>query len=47
MTGFMAHFRGVAAWIDQTKVAARAAGGVTTMAGRRRPIKGLASTDRR
>jgi len=47
INSFLSHFSGVAAWIAQTKAAARAAGGVVTLAGRRRPIKGLGATDKR
>ncbi|KAL4854177.1 putative myosin light chain kinase [Chlorella vulgaris] len=43
IASFLAHFKGVAAFIETTKAAARAQGGVCTMAGRRRPIPGLAS----
>lgn len=47
IASFLAHFKGVAAFIETTKAAARAQGGVCTMAGRRRPIPGLASQSSR
>jgi hypothetical protein len=47
IASFLAHFKGVAAFVEATKAAARAQGGVRTLLGRQRPIKGLAATDKR
>lgn len=47
INSFLKHFSGVAAYLDATRAAARRDGGVATLAGRRRPIKGLGATDKR
>jgi len=47
ISSFLKHFSGVAAYLEATRAAARRDGGVATLAGRRRPIKGLGATDKR
>ena len=47
ITSFLATFQGAARWIEATKAGARATGGVCTLAGRRRPLPGLASADKK
>ena len=44
---FLDHFRGVKAYLANLKAAARAQGAVHTMAGRSRPLKGLAAADKK
>lgn len=47
ISSFLKHFSGVAAYLEATRVAARRDGSVSTLAGRRRAIKGLGATDKR
>lgn len=47
INSFLAHFSGLASFLEATKAAARESGCVRTLAGRVRPISGLASTDKR